>query len=606
MKTRVLIVDDDIHVLKALKRSLSLENTVFTSSNSREALDILEKNEIDLIISDYRLEGEIGSDLLKKVYQKWPYITRITITGFRNTEIIEDSINKASIFRFISKPWNNDELLQIVREAKQRTDILKKNIKTLNSIKSQQKEINTEISSLKNKLKLTDIDLFKKTEEFEYSKKKLENIYELLEKFSKFLSISEFKEHLIQKVKILVKTDSVEIVEKTIDSIATPIIVNKPFLSKYDFLKNELKSVLFYPLHVSVYQKDLKWTLVLGRNDILFEHKDIRGLEDLVGATEAVLEWALVFDYVEKGQKQWLNIFDTIKDPIVITDKKNNFIRMNSSAKNQKNIKTKGLSSFGTTEFEHNEYSVNFKNNSKEIVHYFRNLKNEKDLYRQLVQSEKLGAIGMLASNVAHELNNPIGGIMAYAQLLKNDPKYSKVSEELHEIESACKRSKDIVYNLLDFSDDNKRKERKQIKLKDLISNTLPLLNVCLKGFNFKTNIPLNLEVICNLGEIQQVLFNLIVNATHAIKPNGNITVTAGENIEYVYFAVSDDGSGIPDNVKDKIFDSFFTTKDKAQGTGLGLSVAKNIIENHGGYIDLKTAKNKGTTFTIYLPKSVA
>ncbi|MCX6112632.1 MAG: ATP-binding protein, partial [Proteobacteria bacterium] len=227
-------------------------------------------------------------------------------------------------------------------------------------------------------------------------------------------------------------------------------------------------------------------------------------------------------------------------------------------------------------------------------------------LYKQLVQAEKLAAIGMLAANIAHEINNPLGGILAYSQLLKkNFNESDAVHSDLKEIESACHRSKAIISNLMDFSRDTSKDTKIIFSIKKLINDTLPLMNICLKSHKLLINMNSHDELLIsgNMGELQQVLFNLITNAVHATPSGGEIRINTEKSANgQICIDISDTGCGISEDILPRIFEPFFTTKEKGKGTGLGLFVSYGIINEHNGRIDVKSKKNEGTTFSIYLP----
>lgn len=240
----------------------------------------------------------------------------------------------------------------------------------------------------------------------------------------------------------------------------------------------------------------------------------------------------------------------------------------------------------------------------------------------QLIQSEKLGAIGQLAAGVAHELNNPLGGILGYAQftlekLKKNNPdattskEISSYIRYLTDIEKQARRCKTIVQNLLRFSRSSKTTEFSSINLNTIIEDTCTFVEhqLHMNQITLKIQLDENLpEIQANAGQLQQVFTNLIINAMHASPPDTEIEIRTrfspplGEFDGTVEVLCIDQGKGIPaENVK-KIFEPFFTTKDVGKGTGLGLSVSYGIIKEHGGEIKVESELDNGTTFTITFP----
>ena len=240
----------------------------------------------------------------------------------------------------------------------------------------------------------------------------------------------------------------------------------------------------------------------------------------------------------------------------------------------------------------------------------------------QLIQSEKMGAIGQLAAGVAHELNNPLGGILGYAQFTLEKMKKSlpdKISSKdidkyiryLADIETQARRCKSIVQNLLRFSRASHAAEFEEMDVNTVIKDTITFVEHQLHMNQIELRVALdpNLPPIQgNAGQLQQVFTNLIINAMHASAAESEIKVISrysppmGEFDGAVELWFIDQGTGItPENIK-KVFEPFFTTKEVGKGTGLGLSVSYGIIKSHGGEIRVDSTVGEGSTFTVILP----
>ncbi|NVM21187.1 MAG: PAS domain S-box protein [Desulfobacterales bacterium] len=241
------------------------------------------------------------------------------------------------------------------------------------------------------------------------------------------------------------------------------------------------------------------------------------------------------------------------------------------------------------------------------------NLEELKRTQAQLVQSGKMSAVGELASGVAHEMNNPLTGVLTYAVLLKekleNAPQEIRsrlpgFPEHLDLIKTSAQRCKSIADNLLAFSRQSES-EMTLVDLSDVISRTFDLIGAQMRHKRIKMirEIPKGLPPIRgDANQLQHIFTNIALNAIQAMDPGGEITVCAKCDSPDCEVAISDTGPGIPRENLDRIFDPFFTTKAIGKGTGLGLSIAYGIVQNHGGEIMVDSVLGRGTTFRIKLP----
>lgn len=250
---------------------------------------------------------------------------------------------------------------------------------------------------------------------------------------------------------------------------------------------------------------------------------------------------------------------------------------------------------------------VNLLNRQKEKIQ--KNLREINSLQQQLIQAEKLAGLGQLAGGVAHELNNPLGSILGFAQMLlkeapPEDPKYRDITK----IEKASLRCKKIIDSLLSFSRQFKM-EADFIHVHRAIEDTLALCQYEMekcgieKELSFDPHVP---ATYADLGQIQQVFMNLFLNAMDAMSKGGKLTIKTEllreRGQETIVISVKDTGRGIPPEHLNKIFDPFFTTKEIGKGTGLGLSIVYGIVQRHQGHIQVFSEPGVRTEFVIHLP----
>jgi len=244
------------------------------------------------------------------------------------------------------------------------------------------------------------------------------------------------------------------------------------------------------------------------------------------------------------------------------------------------------------------------KGNLISMIEYVKDITEQQRLQDQLIQSEKLAGIGILASGIAHEINNPLSGIIGMAELaLEEDTLKSK--DYLNEILTCGKRISEIVNGLRSYSRTAKKEEFTEVDINEILENSLRMVQLANKSTQVEVvkQFQTLQRIEANPGEIQQVFTNLITNAFQAINgKRGRVTLTTRSLKDSVEVKVSDDGVGIPQKFLNKIFDPFFTTKKVGEGTGLGLNIVYRLVTKYGGAIEVNSKEGLGTTFSIQFP----
>lgn len=353
-----------------------------------------------------------------------------------------------------------------------------------------------------------------------------------------------------------------------------------------------------------------------------------------------------IVSFIEGIKRQWVAMIDAIADPIVMIDTDGVIVKTNKAmadlfgtsigsiiGKNSGELfkekampapldlvkKAKGSSaakkqhSVSTSQDQHFEVSTqNFLDENGKHEGYvllYNDVTDSKKLQSQLVQSEKLASIGLLAGGIAHEINNPLGGILVFSQMIlremsPKDQHYSDVEEILH----ATERCKAIVDNLLEFarqSPSNQDQSKQKADLKDALETSIRFVTLGLRDQNIEVEWENNgdsIHVAADRNKIIQLFLNLMQNACQAMPNGGVLTLKAEKNGKSVVVEVKDTGTGIPKEMQNKIFDPFYTTKDPGEGTGLGLAICYGIVEDMGGKINLESKENEGSTFRVTLP----
>jgi two-component system NtrC family sensor kinase len=376
-----------------------------------------------------------------------------------------------------------------------------------------------------------------------------------------------------------------------------------------------------------------------------FSDETVRFLSTLAGQVAVIIENARLFQKVARNESDWADTFNAITDGIAIYDSEFTILRANPALASITGMhleKLIGSRCFDILSYcngpdsascphrramqtgEPTSIEIEEPNLGKTLhifsfpvfdergdvsrtVHTIRDITGEKALRAQLLQTEKLAAIGQLVSGVAHELNNPLTSVMGYAQLLQAAEVGPQIKEDLRTIYQEAQRSAKIIENLLTFA----RKETAEKRHTDI--NQVLRDTVELRAYQLKVD---DVQLVCEFNEnlpwttvashqLQQVFLNLINNAHQAVMElpaQRRLAVRTETHGQVIHIKVMDNGPGIPEEHIGKIFDPFFTTKDVGQGTGLGLSIAFGIVQEHGGRIWAESEPGEGTVFTVELP----
>jgi two-component system NtrC family sensor kinase len=418
---------------------------------------------------------------------------------------------------------------------------------------------------------------------------------------------------------------------------------------------------------------------VAGERPGRFESADQRLVEVIAGQIGVAVQNARLHDFVRRGKREWEQTFDAIGDPIAVFDSSGTLLRGNTAlaahlgrsitalrgascmevafctATGDACAISRALVNDGShTEvtlpdgqiFSVTTFPVAGGRDGASVVQVAKNVTEDirskrrmqqmsdelalanarsmaalerlKSTQAQLLQAEKLSAIGQLVAGVAHELNNPLTSVIGYAQLLEDELKTpgevrpaTDLAEDLRRIAQESERAARIVRNLLAFAR-RQAVERAPQDLADLFSRVMSLrayeLRLC--GIDLVTEFEANLPpVVADGSQLQQALLNLVLNAEQAMRgrPVKRLHVGAryDQSAGAVELFIRDTGHGIDPANLSRIFDPFFTTRDVGEGTGLGLSICYGIVRDHGGQIAVESTVNAGTVFSLLLPARV-
>ena len=233
-----------------------------------------------------------------------------------------------------------------------------------------------------------------------------------------------------------------------------------------------------------------------------------------------------------------------------------------------------------------------------------KDISEQKMLQFKLIQSEKLAGIGTLASGIAHEINNPLAGILGMAEAIRDEDDANVIKSYANDIIHYATDAGKIVKELSAYSRSAHNEAQSTVDLSVVVEDSLKLVRHAapLTSIEVVHNLEKDSLIFANASELQQVFVNLIINAIHAMNDGGRLIINCFREGKFVKATVSDTGHGIPIEHISRIYDPFFTTKPPGKGTGLGLYIVYRIVTKYGGSIDAESAEGNGTTFTLKFP----
>ncbi len=378
--------------------------------------------------------------------------------------------------------------------------------------------------------------------------------------------------------------------------------------------------------------------MAIGGEPGRFGPSALRLLEGLVSQASIALESARLVDLHDDGRRSWQEVVDAISPALCIVDRGGRIRRANRafadlvnappasligrpwqafippewSGELQRALEQQGAGREVDLRTGERTYAVtavpSTSTDRSALVLLFDDQTERRRLQDQLIQSEKLSAIGQLIAGIAHDLNNPLASVVGFADFLKEVPNVPPaLREPLTVIQEEAERASNIVKNLLGFARKQEH-QRRPTPLRPLLDATFVLLRNQLMAHRVEARIEIEPDLPApdiDPNQIQQVFVNLINNAAQAIASTGRpgrVLVRARRWLDGVAIDVIDDGPGMSEPVAAQVFEPFFTTKPEGEGTGLGLSISQGILREHGGRIMLFTEEGRGSSFTVQLP----
>ncbi len=349
----------------------------------------------------------------------------------------------------------------------------------------------------------------------------------------------------------------------------------------------------------------------------VFSYIRIERLEKGVKEREnALSQWAIQWQDTFDSVKDMIGVFDKDCKPLILNEAMEHFLNEIANKNTICSLLSEGKQmdncpqSSKPVEFEIKGrfyYMTRYQRKvDKGCIVVIRDITREKELEKKMIQQEKMALLGTMAASIAHEIRNPLTGIMGFSELLLESSLSDRDKSKIMKIHNASIRMEKIVNDLLLYSR-QPNPELKRVNLETFLDEQCRELQFktskegirLLKDFSSTPEIELDPQLL------EHVIQNIVNNAVDAIKDSNKgdtIKIKTAYEDDTIVIAISDNGPGIPDEIRDKVFEPFFTTKTAGKGTGLGLSICQSFIQALGGQIDVKSKPGKGTTFLIKLP----
>jgi two-component system NtrC family sensor kinase len=629
--------------------------------------DALASDYYSTVIVEFGSNESECLEILKTAKKLAPQTTRILIGSQITDELMIAAVNVGGVFATLLEPFDNLRLTEVLSLA---TDQFRNSLnrkKLLEEIRIQNRKLENLNINLENMVLERTNHLEAANQEAEKSLTHMRDLTHFVQELSHLRAIDELLQLIYKELKHfhelrppilnyvsldstakIVSIQGKQIFEKTVRHLwpsKNEIRINDRADQKY--LANEfgrpLQKIIALPL-------SQKLTKNFREEDPLphlyFEHNfsehEIEGFlsatKDWLQPISIALDRIILEKHLKFTSQQWESTFDGIKDPIAIIDSHFEIVRANrhftskSFAKkchqafqNQEEVcagcpmqlaltsnkSQRGIVKKADRVFEVYSYPIRLdaETTSAAVINHYVDVTLTRELQGKVVQTEKMAAIGYLAGNIAHELNNPLTGIRSLSQILIAEIKDApQLIDDLGEVERASERSQKIIENLLQFSKGSTLQSRNsKVSLNEIIRKTLPMLKTSFR--EHRTNIifeETEAQVFVEPQLVQQVVFNLVNNACQAMKNQGTLRIESKVEIieeqKFCVIEIEDTGEGIAEHLRESIFEAFFTTKEEGQGTGLGLSMSRNIVRKFEGDIKVESQVGVGSIFKVILP----
>ncbi|MEI6079697.1 MAG: histidine kinase dimerization/phospho-acceptor domain-containing protein [bacterium] len=619
---RILIVDPAGQISGSVKRNY---NNVYTCDNPRDAMLLAKQIEPDCIICDHDvadtfLDINNGVDLLSLVGEEKKGTAKILVSSSEDFERIQKAINQAGVFRVIPKTFSDDILKDSIDSAFEYVELLRENSGLVARAEARKQYLTDLRSVLENKQKEQAQTMIESTTRVKDIKTKFEIINGLLISIQNANSIYELEKTIKDQLYGVIGVDYVKIIlDQQKLPEGTPNII-----STHLFCSGSNLGYIRFGRGVSS-----------GRTDV-FSSYEVELLDRVSDIVSMCVDKIIRFSNLKKLKDQWESVFNSIEEPLVVINRDFEIVQANSSFEKLTKVYDDGLlgkkchnvmtgenvdtccsgcnvrQTFDTGEPTGSQ--VNFNSGKKCyttwaypifegkeincVIQFYKDISEQIVYKEKILYSEKLAELGIIAGSVAHEINNPIGGILSFLQImLMETDKSTDLYEDLAEMEKAAKRCKQITDNLLHFSRQSRDEEVKDVEISAVFATLIPLVQLQIRHENIKIDLNDNSEGACVKGvfnEIVQAFLNIVNASVETIQKKG------GEG--FINIDVFVEGTGLIAS----IYDNGAKLIDDAEFQNLALFVTKKIIKGYNGQINIGQRNDaEGNYYRVCLPTVV-
>jgi len=597
---KLLVVEDETFNREYLVKLLSTNyKTIFSASNGQEALGLMEKEKIDILISDIKMPVKDGISLAKDVKDRFPDVLIILLTAYKDVDYLIEAIN-INIDHYITKPVDIDKLINTIEK-------LKSQVIANKTITAQRRFIEFIVDSTKNLIILI------RGNSIIAANKAFLNYY-----YNRNLKSGEefSNQYLPLEVKNILNDDVIAALDKQ----SSPRIIALPSTdgtSRY-FSANYAK---FDSETSIIYFNDID-SLIKAQQELAQQKQRLEMILENLGEGVIVCDKQGIITFINSFAQKFIKIKIKnttgmhINNVIEFVDNKGNksfnpliaSLEKTATYFNNEQMYIKNINKKQIPVDYISSPIIDSEGNVLEAVIIIKDMTYKNLTEESLLRTQKLESIGVLAGGIAHDFNNLLTILYNYIHLAKvylNEK--NKAKEFLVKAENTIDSTRELTEKLLTFSEGgNPKKEQIEI-----ISALKEISDLVFAGSNLKVKIIASEDsyiVEADNNQLKQMFFNVLKNAKEATPDGGTVKVTLEKVTQldknYVKISIIDKGKGISKEIKNKIFDPYFTTKEvySQKGSGLGLSICYSIAKKHGGRISFESEECKGTSFHIFLP----